>query len=92
MAEFYWIDDKFFLYPSRVKFRLIMKTDVVVGTVYSKYDEITGIDPFFWVPGDFLKTILQAVSNKSINMLAGDDPMKQYGKKLARMMPWKLVH
>lgn len=50
-----------------------MKNDVIMGIVYSKYDEIAGPQAFFWVPGDLSKAILQAVSNKSLDMLAGDE-------------------
>nr|MDO8111965.1 Rab family GTPase [Candidatus Sigynarchaeota archaeon] len=50
-----------------------MKTDVIVGIVYSKYDEIIGPDAFYWLPGDLSKDILRAVSGKTLNMLAGDE-------------------
>ena len=61
-----------------IKSRATMKNDIIIGIVYSKYDEIAGPEAFYWVPGDVSKTILQAVSSKSLNMLAGDEttPLK----------------
>ncbi|HME52299.1 MAG TPA: Rab family GTPase [Candidatus Lokiarchaeia archaeon] len=50
-----------------------MKNDVIIGIVYSKYDEIAGPEAFFWVPGDLTRNVLQAVSSKTLNLIAGDE-------------------
>lgn len=49
------------------------RTDVIVGLVFSKYDEVAGPEAFYWVPGELKKETLTVVSGRSLNMLAGDE-------------------
>jgi small GTP-binding protein len=48
-------------------------TDIIAGIVFSKYDEVAGPDAFYWVPGELKKETLTVVSNRTLNMLSGDE-------------------
>ncbi|MEX2715232.1 MAG: Rab family GTPase [Candidatus Sigynarchaeota archaeon] len=52
---------------------MIARTDIIAGIVFSKYDEIAGPDAFYWVPGELTRETLSIVSNRSLNMLSGDE-------------------
>ncbi len=49
------------------------RIDIIAGIVFSKYDEIAGPDAFYWVPGELKKETLSVVSNRTLNMLSGDE-------------------
>lgn len=50
-----------------------MKTDVVLGIVYSKYDHVTGPDAFYWVPSEIPRNVLGVVSSKTLYLLSGEE-------------------
>ncbi len=54
-------------------FAMSIRTDIIAGIVFSKYDEVAGPDAFYWVPGELTRETLSVVSNKSLNMLSGDE-------------------
>ncbi|MBN2154187.1 MAG: GTP-binding protein [Candidatus Lokiarchaeota archaeon] len=49
------------------------RTDIIVGIVFSRYDEIAGPDAIYWLPGELTRETLTVVSNRSLNMLSGDE-------------------
>nr|MDO8083984.1 Rab family GTPase [Candidatus Sigynarchaeum springense] len=52
---------------------MTVRTDIIVGIVFSKYDEVAGPDAFYWVPGELTRETLSVVSSKTLNMLSGDE-------------------
>ncbi|MHA1144931.1 MAG: Rab family GTPase [Candidatus Helarchaeota archaeon] len=49
-----------------------MTEDLIVGIIYSQFDEIYGPTPVSWYPPDMSKELRNLVSLKSINMLTGE--------------------
>jgi hypothetical protein len=49
------------------------RTDLLIGIVFSRYDEVNGPEASFWFPGELAKEVLSVVSAKTLNMLSGEE-------------------
>ncbi len=50
-----------------------MKTDIVNGVIFSKYDHVSGPEAFYWIPNELDSSILNTVASKSLYVLVGEE-------------------